>query len=172
MDTNKPSLGGAVAIVVGPEPKHETVLVLDEKRRNPEWKFPGGGTELSDTFIIDPVTKKKISITDKRVIAIQTAIRELEEETGLEPMKRNGQICAHHIGVLYRSDKKGYTHYICVEVDTFATLKERGNEGELVKKCTFEEIHDGRVQILKYHKDFIDPLRKQLMHSCNQLVNS
>jgi 8-oxo-dGTP pyrophosphatase MutT (NUDIX family) len=160
---DKPNLGGAIAIVIGPDPDNKTVNVLDKKRNDPQWKFPGGKIEEKDSVVIDLVTGWKVPIVDEKVVAIRAALRELEEETGLKPAKdTEGNVKqVEWAGSTLRSTKKGYTHYVIVVVDDFSTLKKIGNEGELTRTCTFGEIASGEVELLKYHRDFFQWYRER-----------
>lgn len=90
-------------------------LVIEPANKTPRWKIPGGRKEAGET-------------------PEQTAIRELEEETGLI-IKENDLRLVKMINL------RGHDRYLYqVEIPSFADLKEMGDEGEEVKVFSISEI--------------------------------
>jgi len=117
----------ATILVCGPE---DTIaLVKDEAKPLPHfWKLPGGTKDQHET-------------------PEETAIRETEEETGIQLTK----VC-----LLKEEDRRTHTMYFYGSyVESFDGLKERGDEGELVRLFTLKEIQD--------MMDFFPPHRKFLI---------
>lgn len=161
MNTPYAISGGVV--VIAHTNQNDVVLVKDNERPDPRWKFPGGGIEQKDSYVTDGITGKRISVADdEKLVAMRAGLRELEEETGLRASRdKNGEVKAVWLGRQFRKEKNRYTHYILAEIDNLANLKERGNDGEETRMCSFIDIQSGDFEILKYHKDFIDMLPRQ-----------
>lgn len=101
-----PRVYGGV-FVRGPDGK--TVLVFDETRRNPAWKFPGGSGEF-------------LTLLDRWETPAETASRELYEETGL---------VAPGLTLLKEIDQGDHLWFLFeARVDNFDGLIGRGNDGE------------------------------------------
>lgn len=115
----------AVTFVKGPEGK--TVFVLDRGKPLPHfWKMAGGRKEPGET-------------------PVQTAKRELQEETGLNVETRN-------IVLVEKVSKKNHDLYVySVTVENFDGLIEEGDEGEKVAV-----FHESEVETMV---DFFPPHR-------------
>lgn len=108
MEENKNLYAGVMVRV----PDNKTVLVYDESKENPAWKFPGGGGQW-------------LAIVGRWETPEETARRELEEETGL---------IAGHLTLLAIINKGTHMWYLYEAVlDDFQGLRARGNDGEFVK---------------------------------------
>jgi len=94
----------ALVFVRGPEGK--VVLVLDPEKPTPHfWKFPGGRKEHGET-------------------PEKTAVRELEEETGIKVLETD-------ISLISEISKKDHTLFVYqVVIENFNSLAKRGIEGE------------------------------------------
>lgn len=90
-------------------------LVIELDNKTPHWKIPGGRKEPGETPEI-------------------TAVRELKEETGII-IKEND------LKLVQKINLRGHDRYLYqVEIPSFADLKQRGDEGEVVKVFTIREI--------------------------------
>lgn len=127
MDTLRP-LGGAIAVVIGPQEK--TVVVFDKARKNPKWKFPGGGIETGETPAV-------------------AASRELQEETGIY-IPPEGLL---YMGGRYRSSKKTSSHFLLGQTSHFKDVIRRGNDGEIVRVLYLRKIF--QIDFLLAHREFI-----------------
>ena len=106
--------GHVVAVLVlSPE---GVPLVYDEGKPRPVfWKLPGGKSEAGET-------------------PEETAIRELEEETGI-------RVSPGTLKVVSSRDKKTHMFYFfCGELTSLPSINKRGNEGERVAVFLVEEI--------------------------------
>lgn len=80
------SLGAVLVIVI--DPVGRMVVVKESSRRDPKWKFPGGGIE-------------------EREYPLNAAIRELRQETGLSLTGQN----LHYFSTVYKNDHNLYVYY-------------------------------------------------------------
>ena len=117
-----------ITIVLGPN--GTTVMVFDPYKDDPIWNFPGGKR------------KKELNET-----VLQTGIRELREETGIEVAETDLVLVEEIDKSRHRSP---HTLFVFkVEVNNFDGLLNYGNEGEIVKLVEMEKIHN--------MKDFFPP---------------
>lgn len=109
MEKNSSVYGGV--FVRGPN--GQTVLVYDETKRTPAWKFPGGGGQFIDK-------------QNRWEAPEETARRELWEETG---------IAAPTLTLLTTIDRGDHLWNLFeARVENFDGLLRRGNDGEFVSK--------------------------------------
>jgi len=127
---------GAQAIVLGPPvpqlgPDFTTVLVRERKRADSRWKLAGGHVERHET-------------------PLEAMLRELREETGLKPRKKD----ALHLGDLFKVDRCHLDSYFLVWVDDYERLANAGRTGEETDVrnvwCLLED-----ASILPAHRSFL-----------------
>jgi|AntRauTorcE11897_2_1112592.scaffolds.fasta_scaffold25567_2 ADP-ribose pyrophosphatase YjhB (NUDIX family) len=101
-------------IIIGPN--QQVVLVKNEHKPPPHyWKFPGGRNESEEA-------------------PVETAVREIEEETGLIIPKP-----AH----LAEENRGNHWFYLFgIKVESFNGLKETGEDGEIVSLFPTKEIEN------------------------------
>lgn len=98
-------------------PNKQTVLVLDPFKRDPKEKFPGGKSEKIET-------KEGV---ERMETPTACAIRELLGETGLSVKEED-------LFFIKEEDRDTHDFYFYkVAVNDFAGLREKGDEGELIK---------------------------------------
>ena len=103
--------GGVYGGVFVRGPNGKTVLVYDNTKPIPAWKFPGGGG-------------KYLPSLNRWETPEETARRELEEETGLK---------ASQLTLLIKIDKKDHLwHLFEARISDFNGILKRGNDGEFV----------------------------------------
>jgi 8-oxo-dGTP pyrophosphatase MutT (NUDIX family) len=106
-------------------------LVMEMTHRTPRWKIPGGRMEFGETPEI-------------------TAVRELEEETGIN-------VGINDLKLVQRLNLSGHDRYLYqVEILSFADLRERGTEGEIVRIFTIKEIQIMDDLLIQHRKLLID----------------
>lgn len=115
--------GGAAVVAVIDENTGRFVLVLDRAKPEPHyWKFPGGKVDPEDVVPERPFNDE--------LAADNAAKREVLEETGLHArVMRLGKI-----------DKKTHVQYLYVGLADFSELAATGDEGELVKSFSLEQL--------------------------------
>ncbi len=121
----KEDLGAVVTIVVD-EKTGWLTLVMDPAKPKPHyWKFPGGKVAQEDIVQAHPF--------DDELTADNAALRETKEETGLgvQIIKR-----------LKPVQKRGHTLYPRIGLANFEELVAAGEEGEIVKAFSLEEIYE------------------------------
>lgn len=118
-----PFNGGASVVAVIDENTGRFALVLDRAKPEPHyWKFPGGKVDPEDVIPEKPF--------DDQLAADNAAKREVLEETGLRArVMRLGKI-----------DKKTHVQYLYVGLADFAELASTGDEGEIVKSFSLEQL--------------------------------
>jgi ADP-ribose pyrophosphatase YjhB (NUDIX family) len=116
----------AAVIIKGPS--NQIVLVKNESKPVPHfWKFPGGRKEPGET-------------------AEETAVREIQEETGLIIYKPK---------LLSEESRGNHWFYLFeVEVDDFSHLKSIGEDGEIVSLFPNTEINN-MVDFFPPHRDIL-----------------
>jgi 8-oxo-dGTP pyrophosphatase MutT (NUDIX family) len=121
---NRPSFDlGACVVVVIDEKTSRFALVIDRSKPEPHyWKFPGGKIDKED---VDPEHPH-----DDQKAADNAAVRETKEETGL-----NVQVMQ-----LGKIPKKNHTLYMYMGLADFQELTATGDEGEIVKPFSLEQI--------------------------------
>lgn len=118
-----PFNGGAAVVAVIDEETGRFALVLDRAKPEPHyWKFPGGKVDPEDIVPEKPF--------DDQLAADNAARREVREETGL-----NAQVMR-----LGKIDKRTHVQYLYVGLANFAELAATGDEGEIVKSFSLEQI--------------------------------
>jgi len=112
--------------------QHSVVLVYEPGKPSPiYWKLPGGRVDPKDH---DPE---------------ETAVRELEEETGLELSE--GDV----LSLLCREDKGSFDRYLFVAVTNSGALKKRGDEGEEIALFNITELDD-MLDFFPDHRDLLN----------------
>ena len=131
---------GAVLIVILDGDKF--ALIQEPRKPLPHyWKFPAGRIEGKD------VDRERPS--DGHLAADNAAVREAKEETGLD-------VQVMRLGVTQR---KRHTLYLYVGVADFSTMAVQGNDGEIPRAFTLEEIehltdfHPAHIPILRMAVD-------------------
>lgn len=125
-------------ICTGPDGK--VVLVREFRRHNPQWKFPGGGSEEGET-------------------PLQAIIRELEEETGLT-------ISEVDIVLLEIVEENDYQTYVFGgRVRSYTGLKQRGLEnGEpSLEISQFREDAVMKQDLVDRHRRIATRVRAKLL---------
>ncbi len=106
-------------------------LIIEPGHVTPQWKIPGGTKKFGET-------------------PAQTAIRELEEETGLI-------VAINDLKLVQRLNLRGHDRYLYkVEILSFADLKEMGTEREIVRIFTIKEIQIMDDLLIQHRKLLID----------------
>lgn len=120
---NTPFNGGASVVAVIDENTGRFALVLDRAKPEPHyWKFPGGKVDPEDMVPEKPF--------DDHLAADNAARREVREETGLlARVMRLGKI-----------EKRTHVQYLYVGLADFAELAATGDEGEIVKSFSLEQL--------------------------------
>ena len=114
-------------------PGKTTVLVFDEAKELPMWKFPGGGGQY-------------LLKENRWEAPEETARRELFEETGLT---------AKTLKPIEKVNKGSHWWYLFeAVVDNFDGLLRRGNDGEYVAKFAEAQLW-GMQNFLKPHKEVL-----------------
>lgn len=130
---------GAVVTVAIDGSTGRFALVLDRAKPEPHyWKFPGGKIERED---IDP--KHPL---DDELTADNAAKRETEEETGV-----NVQIVQR----LEPVHKKTHSLYPRIGLGNFEELAATGDEGEIVKAFSLEQIQ-ALTNFMPAHVQFLE----------------
>jgi 8-oxo-dGTP diphosphatase len=111
----------------------ETVVVYEESRRDPFWKFPGGKIEKGET-------------------AEYAAWWELFEETGLKAT------LLIPIGKSYNKAKNNYCYFFKATVATLDDLIPVGNDGEKTRRIPFEKLDT--IGLLRQHLVFLETFLK------------
>lgn len=115
---------GAVVTVPIDEKTGRFALVIDRSKPEPHfWKFPGGKIEHGDISRDHPY--------DDELTADNAAWRETEEETGLE---------VQIVRRLEPVPKRNHTLYPRIGLANFEQLAATGDEGEIVKAFSLEQI--------------------------------
>lgn len=118
------SIGASVVAVID-ENTGRFALVLDKAKPEPHyWKFPGGKIDKEDVNPEHPY--------DDHLAADNAAVREVKEETGV----------AVQISRLGKIDKKTHVQYLYVGLGNFAELAATGDEGEIVKAFSLDQIKE------------------------------
>lgn len=135
---------GAVVVVTMDE-RGRVALVFDTKKDGVNgkpafWKFPGGKVDSSDV--------------DVRF----AALRELEEETGLRPR-------AERFAQVTSIDKGNHELHVFVAlVDDFADLRATGDEGEIVRAFSIEQIRN-MENFFPNHRAILETVEQFIRHS-------
>lgn len=112
----KPCATAWSAIVIADCGNGQTVLVRNPHHETPYWKFPGGRKEPYESE------------------ARQTAIREVEEETGL-------LLSENHLILIQTIPRATHSlHIFAGRALSLETLKEIGNDGEEVRLFPIKEV--------------------------------
>jgi len=129
--SSKSTDNGAALIII--KSGHEVVLVKDESKPSPHyWKLPGGKIEEGET-------------------PLEGALREAGEEavTGLNPDD------FLHLATV---DRKNHLLYVyAVEAPDPCDIRERGEEGEMVRKFLISEL-DQMVDFFPPHRKILEDL--------------
>ncbi len=120
----------AVSVIIC-GPQDMVPLVLDPDKPTPHyWKLPGGRSEDGET-------------------PEGTALREVEEEVGLH---------LNEVAQLSEIDRGNHKMYFFGgKVETFAELKEYGDEGERVHLFSTEEM-EGMMDLFPPHRKLLESL--------------
>ncbi|TSC54840.1 MAG: hypothetical protein LiPW30_306 [Parcubacteria group bacterium LiPW_30] len=114
---------GASVVAVIDENTGRFALVLDKTKPEPHyWKFPGGKIDKEDVNPEHPY--------DDHLAADNAAVREVKEETGVTV----------RVSRLGKLDKRTHTQYLYVGLGDFADLAATGDEGEIVKSFSLDQI--------------------------------
>ncbi|MEX2144827.1 MAG: NUDIX hydrolase [Candidatus Spechtbacterales bacterium] len=116
----------------------ETVLVHDPRKGTPcLWKLPGGKREGKE----EPV---------------KTAVRELEEETGIS-------LSPESLALIHEEDKITHVKYAYIAyIDEFPPLKKIGDEGEDVSIFEVRELWE-MADMLYAHYLVVEPTLRSLL---------
>lgn len=121
--TDKTADIGASVVAVVDEKTGRFALVLDKTKPEPHyWKFPGGKIDSEDVNPEHPY--------DDQLAADNAAVREVREETGVKVL----------VSRLGKIDKRTHVQYLYIGLGDFAELVATGDEGEIVKAFSLDQI--------------------------------
>jgi 8-oxo-dGTP pyrophosphatase MutT (NUDIX family) len=114
-------------------PNDETILIIQDWKNPPLWKFPGGKKDPGEN-------------------PYQTAVREVEEETGIILTPDALRLVARlDIKEDWPRVKRKHTKYFfTASVDSFLTRKKKGNDGERTGVFKISELH----KMVDLHRDY------------------
>ncbi len=102
-------------MVIVTDPVGRMVIVRESSRRNPKWKFPGGGIEENE-------------------LPLDAAIRELQQETGLSLTGKN----LHYFSTVHKNDHNLYVY--CGQISSWKGLVPVGEDDGETKVVSCHKI--------------------------------